>query len=714
MNETHGDTGKGTDTVAAENWRRFQYGLDRGHRDYTESARFLEGYYLGGTYGGDGKLRPGGHWSAADLDVLDAQRRPAYETNQVMPALNSAFGYQIANRVDISFRPRAGAATKELAESRSKVAMQIAGNNQLHWLESEVFSDGMIQQRGYYDARMDYDDSTVGELRITVLDPLDVIPDPDAKGYDPRSWSDVIVTRWLSLDEIEGLYGEKIRRLAEESCANVSDKDYGEDDLDGAERAKFALESGQTGGSEYLGNDVRRLRIIDRQKWVREAMDVAIFPGGDVRQLNGDEAPEVLEQMRQDGAIITRRRTRRVRWSVTTRDVTLHDGWSPYDRFTVVPFFAYFRRGRTRGMVDNAVGPQRILDKAISQAIHVINTTANSGWQGVQGQLTNMSPQQLQEQGAMTGLYIERKQGTEPLQKIPANPMPQGIDRLIQIASTTLGEVTVPPAMRGIGEGDEPGIAIQSRQHAAQQQLAVPLDNLARTRNLVADWIDYAIGKYYTAERTYRITKTDPLTGKELEDRLTINQFDPTTGLYLNDMTSGEYETVITEQPMQVTFENSQFTQSLEMRKVGIAIPDTAVIRKSNLSDKAEIIEQMQSAGAPPPDPLMEAKAALLQAQTAKTKAETTTKNVEGMFSATSAANQIAMMPQIAPMADAMLLSAGFEDANAPPGIPGVPAGVQGVEGMPENTSPNFPPNPATGMNDGIETGLSTQGAANA
>jgi hypothetical protein len=317
-----------------------------------------------------------------------------------------------------------------------------------------------------------------------------------------------------------------------------------------------------------------------------------------------------------------------------------------------------------------------------------------------------MSPQQLQEQGAMTGLYIERKAGTQPLQKIQANQMPPGIDRLIQIAATTLGEVTVPPAMRGIGEGDEPGIAIQSRQHAAQQQLAVPLDNLARTRNLLADWIDYAIGKYYTAERTYQITKTDPLTGKEDEDRLTINQFDPSTGLYLNDMTSGEYETVVTEQPMQVTFENSQFTQALEMRKVGIAIPDTSVVRKSNMSDKAEIIEQMQGAGAPPPDPLMEAKAELLKAQTLKTKAETTTKNVEGMFSATSAANQIALMPSIAPMADAMLMSAGFVDANPAPAIPSVPIGAQGVEGLPENTSPNFPPNPNVGMTDGIETGI--------
>ena len=690
--------------VAAENWRRYKYGLEKGHRDYTKSARFLEGYYLGGQYDGDGNLQAGGHWNAADLEVLAEQRRPAYETNQVMPALNSAFGYQIANRMDISFRPRAGAATKELAESRSKVAMQIANNNKLHWKESEVFQDGMIQQRGYFDARIGFDDNEQGELQVSVLDPMDVIPDPDAKGYDPASWSDVIVTRWLSLDEIEGLYGEQIRFAAEESTIYTGDRDFGEEDDDGEERAKFSLETGSLGDSEH-GNDVKRVRIIDRQKWVREVMPVAMFPGGDVRQLAGDEAPEVLEQLRQAGAIITKRRAKRVRWTVTTRDTVLHDDWSPYDRFTVVPYFPYFRRGRTRGMVDNAVGPARILDKAISQAIHIVNTTANSGWQMEQGQLTNMSADQLQANGAQTGLVLERKAGTAPLQKIQSNPMPQGIDRLIDIATVTLGEVTVPPAMRGIGAGDEPGIAIQSRQHAAQQQLAVPLDNLARTRNMLADWIDYAIGKYYTAERTFRITKTDPMSGKEVEERLTINQFDPESGLYLNDMTSGEYETVITEQPMQVTFENSQFTQAIEMRKTGIAIPDTAIVRKSNLSDKAEIIEQMQGEGAPPPDPTIEAKVKLIEAQTRKTEAETTTKNVEGMFSATSAANQIALMPSIAPLADQMLLSAGFKDANAAPAIPGVPEGTQGVPGIPENTSPNFPPNPDAGMLDGIEAG---------
>jgi len=698
------DLTEGTrDTVAADNWKRYRYGVERGHRDYTDSARFLEGYYLGGTYDGDGNLRAGGHWTGPDLDVLRDQGRPAYESNQTMPALNSAFGYQIANRMDISFRPRSGAATKSLAESRSKVAMQIANNNKLHWLESEVFQDGMIQQRGYYDIRMDFDDHESGEMRVSVLDPLDVIPDPDAKTYSPAGWSDVIVTRWLTLDEIEGLYGIEIRRKAESAAIHEGDRDFGEQDDDGVERSKFALDSGTPSDSEYGSIDCRRLRIIDRQKWVRETMNVVLFPSGDVRQLSGDEPDEVLEQMRQTGGIVTRRRAKRVRWSVSTRDVTLHDDWSPYDRFTVVPFFPFFRRGQTRGLVDNAVGPQRILDKAISQSIHIVNTTANSGWQMEQGQLTNMSPYQLQQQGAKTGLVLERKQGSAPLQKITSNPMPAGIDRLINIASTTLGEVTVPPAMRGIGPGDEPGIAIQSRQHAAQQQLSVPLDNLARSRNLVADWIDYAISKYYTSERTFRITKTDPMTGKEVEDPITINQFDPESGLYLNDMTSGEYETVVTEQPMQVTFENSQFTQSMEMRKAGIAIPDTAVLRKSNLSDKAEIIEQMQNAGAPPQDPTIEAKVKLIEAQTLKTRAETTETNVTSMFSATNAANQIALNPAIAPMTDQILGSAGLVDMNAPPYVPPAPDGVNGTEGLQQNTSPQFPPNPDVGVNAGIE-----------
>jgi len=102
-------------------------------------------------------------------------------------------------------------------------------------------------------------------------------------------------------------------------------------------------------------------------------------------------------------------------------------------------------------------------------------------------------------------------------------------------------------------------------------------------------------------------------------------------------------------------------------------------------------------------NPVEDAKAELIKAQTGKTKAETATKNVEGMFSATSAGNLIAQNPAIAPVADQIWLSAGGQDADAAPAIPGVAPGTPVVE-LPQNTSPNFPPNPDIGINQGIES----------
>ena len=150
---------------------------------------------------------------------------------------------------------------------------------------------------------------------------------------------------------------------------------------------------------------------------------------------------------------------------------------------------------------------------------------------------------------------------------------------------------------------------------ARQQQLAVPLDNLAYTRKLLATRVLKLIQRYYDSYRVFKITDTDPMTGKEVESVLEINKFDEATGTYLNDITVGTYDVVISEQPMHVTFENSQFEQALEMRKEGVRIPDATVIRYSNLADKHDILANMQPE---PADPTLEAKAKSIEAQARK------------------------------------------------------------------------------------------------
>jgi hypothetical protein len=98
------------------------------------------------------------------------------------------------------------------------------------------------------------------------------------------------------------------------------------------------------------------------------------------------------------------------------------------------------------------------------------------------------------------------------------------------------------------------------------------------------------------------------------------------------------------------------------------------------------------------------AKVKLIEAQTRKVDAEATNKSVEGVFSATQAANQIATNPAIAPVADGLLKSAGFKDHDLAPIVPNVAPGVPAMD-VPENTNPLTPTNPGIGMNAGIEGG---------
>ena len=705
---------------AEQNWRRFEYAKQRGHTYYVEQARRCEGFYLGA----------GLQWSNEDRQALrDTGNRPAYEWNEVFPAINAAVGYQIHNRMDIAYLPRGGLADTTLATIRSKVAMQVCDDNKFHWLETQVFSDGLIEQRGYYDIRMDFEKNVYGDIRIIADDPRDVIPDPDGKSYDPKEWYDVLVCRWLTLDLIEELYGLEARQRAE--IGLDSEGDFGTQD-DSEPRNKFGTDEMNPMWDAYLDDDgARHYRVIDRQRWRYRLTDVAVYPDGKVKNIENVQ-PDQLAEYTAQGAMLSKRMHRQVHWTVTTRWATLFDAPSPYDRFTIVPYFCYFRRGRTRGMVDNAISPQEVLNKAISQFVHILNTTANSGWVVEENSLVNMQPEDLEKEGAKTGLLVIYKQGSQPPVKIQPNAIPTGLDKLIEHAKQAVRDATVDPSLRGLTEKEESGIARQTQQFAAQQGLAIPLDNLARTRHLVADHISYLMSNFYDNHRIFRITETDPRTGKNYDEELEVNRFDPVTQRWSNDLTEGDYDVVVTEAPMQITFENSQFEQGLEMRKLGINIPDNVLVKHSNLADKAEILEQMENTSPPPPSPLEEAKTALATAQAESTKVDTVNKRVTAQFSAVQAGQAIAATPAIAPLADQLLKSSGFEDQDAPPivaagGVLGaMPMGAAGAPpvvpapGTPQptgpaapgtipvkpNTSPAFPPKPASpakGLNTGIE-----------
>ena len=571
--------------IASSQWDRYVRARDNGHLDYIELAKKCDAFYRGD------------QWAMEDIASLDAEGRPALTINTILPTVNTVLGEQSSRRADVKFKPRKGG-DEEVANTLTKVFMQVSDNNKLDWVEQQVFSDGLILDgRGYFDVRVDFSDSVEGEIRITAKDPLDILIDPDAKEYDPKSWNEVFETKWMTLDDIEEMYGKKkaeaLRFIAENGNSFGRDSvEYEETRYGDIDTREDYLGANIPGEDEY--RNVKALRVIERQHRKLNRCDYYVDPlTGDQRQVPEAWSDRKAKKFAKDHNLsIISKMVKKVRWTVTCDHVVLHDDWSPYDDFTVVPYFAYFRRGRPFGMVRNLLSPQEQLNKIASQELHIVNTTANSGWMVESGSLVGMNPDDLEEHGAETGLVLEYARGTTPPTKIQPNQIPTGLDRISQKAAANVKAISgINDSMLGTDSAEVSGIAIQAKQNRGTIMIQVPLDNLNKTRQYLAEKTLNLIQRFYTEERLIQITnEEDPMQPRE---PMIVNQVTP-EGRIVNDLTLGEYDVVISTAPARDSFDEMQFAEAISLRSAGVAIPDDAIIEYSHLAKKAELAKRIR------------------------------------------------------------------------------------------------------------------------
>ena len=575
--------------LAEKVWYRYAYTRDNGHSDFILKANKCEAFFRGD------------QWTPGDLARLKQQKRPALTINKIISTIGNVMGEQIYNRSEISFRPKSGAPT-ETAEALTKVFKQISDNNQLDWVRSDMFADGIITSRGFIDIRLDFDDAMQGEVRISNLNPKNVIIDNDADQHDPDTWNEVIITKWLTADDI-ALYYNK------EDAEYLRNKDdtyfpYGYDAID-SYRDRFG-EQRNYGITTPLGNGsysdfdmspvMRNIRVIERQHRVMDRQDHFLdLKTGDMRPVpEGWGRDKIAAVREQYGYVVVPKLVKRIRWTVVAGNVVLHDAWSPYKHFSVVPYFPYFRRGTTVGLVENLTGPQELLNKVSSQELHVINTTANSGWKIKTGALTNMSIEELEQRGAETGLVIEvQGDPDKDVQKITPNTVPTGLDRISYKAEEHIKTISgVSDSQQGMDREDVAAKAIQAKRQAASTNLAKPLDSLVRTDFMIARNVLDLVQTFYTEERLLVITGGEGMPDESVE----INKVTP-EGIIANDLTVGEFAVTISSVPQRETLEDSQFEQASSMRKdLGIQIPDEFIIKSSRLLEKNRLIKQLNDA----------------------------------------------------------------------------------------------------------------------
>ena len=329
-----------------------------------------------------------------------------------------------------------------------------------------------------------------------------------------------------------------------------------------------------------------------------------------------EKVEKVIEyaQKRGNPVRVVNRPVKRVRHTTTCGDILLYDKWSIYKDYTTIGFFPYFRRGKTRGMIDDLLDPQREKNKKRSVMTDILNRNANSGWIYEENTLDSEQEENLRQFGATPGINIKykRKEGADKPQRIEPGQYPQGLDRLEEKASDDLHQISgINQSALGQLDTVQSGRAIEARQRQAVIAIQMYSDNFSRSKKIQGRASLDIFQSFYTEHRIYRVIGEDSsLATHEINKKQQTGMNSMTR---LNDITIGKYSVHVDEVPISATFKQAQFEETMliieKLGPIGMALAQTnpgLIIDQSSLprkNDWKQALEEAVQANATGVDP---------------------------------------------------------------------------------------------------------------
>lgn len=599
-------------TLLAERWARASWAHQKWAEPAKEAVRFLEG----------------DQYTEQQLAEFKRQRRAPVRFNIIAPVVRLVLGFHRNNKSDITYHPGQDTqASAQTADALTAIQKVISTSNDMEYVDAEVFLEGIASGRGWFDTRLDWEKNILGEIKTCSLDPFAVYVDPDADSYDVNeSAAYMQYAKFVSIDEIEANLGRQVAELVRPLARGMTPSPISSMIVDDQITPVRTFGLREDMDTDYWDNlyslfgdlaDRHRktVRVIETQFKVRELRNVMFdLETGDSKVLPRDWGRDKIEKALfyaetvGNPCIVQKRPVERLQCTTLVGDVIVHDAPSLYEKYTMTGYFPYFRRGVTRGMVDDLIDAQKEKNKRRLAEIEVVSKTANGGWKYHETSLDPVQEANLKKFGSRPGVNIKWKGDHAPEQMAPAAP-PMAHERLENKADEDIRRIS------GINEaalGDfdnkaSSGKAIEARQRQATISVQLYMDNFKRSKKLLGEQHLGIIQNYYSEERIYRITGDDGAV-----DQTVINQMiqDPVSGAkrIINDVSLGKYAVVIDDAPLSATFAAGQFEEMMALlEKLGPVLgPELGrfadlIVGQSSMPKKEEWVARLQQIFAPQP-----------------------------------------------------------------------------------------------------------------
>lgn len=387
----------------------------------------------------------------------------------------------------------------------------------------------------------------------------------------------------------------------------------------------------------------------------------------------------------------------RINVAIMTEHDTLIEGPSPYkhDRFPFIPVWAY--RNRRTGLpyspIWPLIGPQDGLNKRMSKSLFEANanqweveTSAVDAeamdLEEIRAELNDPNGMVVWAAGALGGSKVRKVEhgGKSAEQLMLAERDVVTIRSMSGVTGENRGERTNAVS----------GKAVLAKQDQGSLLTAELFDNQLLSRKMEGDMT------LSVAEQGMAGPRVIPVVGGKPGERVRLNQ-PQADGSYLNDITKRRAKFVVGEQAWKQAYAEAAFESLLAVLSQLAPAAPQAVINlldlvfdmHPTLPRKRAIVQRLRSINGqtdpdskPTPEQQAQAaeKAAIAKAQFeaqmaqliadvqeaqakgAKLRSEAVLARLTSVYEAAQAATVIASMPQVAPVADELLKTAGFED----------------------------------------------------
>lgn len=323
---------------------------------------------------------------------------------------------------------------------------------------------------------------------------------------------------------------------------------------------------------EYYYRDYRKQRML---------LDAQTGESTEWTHHDDDALSEFLSQYPQISVIEQEVPT--VNLAVIVQGKVIYNGRNPLniDSYPFVPVFGYFNPQlqdfslRLQGVVRGLRDAQFLYNRMMTTQLDIFESQVNSGWLYKENALVD--PKSVFKSGQGRGIALKKDAQMTDVQKIQPSPVDQSMFNMSQLLAKEPQEISgVNEELLGSAVDDKAGILSMLRQGAGLTTLQTLFDQLDYSQKLLGKLMLSIVQTNFTPGKVKRIIEQDP-----------APQF--------YNKAFGKYDAAIEEGVNTTTQRQTQFAQLLNLREIGIPIPDEVLIESATVQNKKQITDALNA-----------------------------------------------------------------------------------------------------------------------